>query len=262
MAAGCARGPAFHETLGWDGIVTRVGLEDPLEAVPWQVHAWRMSQHENYVVGDDGRMRVRTVALTDSQAGYDPFIDRDCPPQGSARSTQTLRHNRLKNRTAIPRGWDVDRRVTLQAVRTAGNDRRRWNDGDAATLYGYVRAVRAVAHETCNCLASTRELTTAQLEITDGPDDLQRPVIVHVTPPMRLIHNYYDLESWATRDVKAMYEGRWVTVTGWLMFNEMQDDGADNSDRFDWIGRDNWRASAWELHPVTHIELAEDPNYP
>jgi hypothetical protein len=50
--------------------------------------------------------------------------------------------------------------------------------------------------------------------------------------------------------------GRWVKVTGWMLFDVEHQSEAENTAP----GRPrNWRATAWEVHPVTAIEIVQRP---
>jgi hypothetical protein len=50
--------------------------------------------------------------------------------------------------------------------------------------------------------------------------------------------------------------GRWVRVTGWLLFDAEHANAAENTAP----GRArNWRASAWEIHPITAVEVVPRP---
>ena len=50
----------------------------------------------------------------------------------------------------------------------------------------------------------------------------------------------------------AAFVGRRVRVAGWLMFDHEHADEAENTRPGE---RDNWRATAWEIHPVTAIAV-------
>jgi hypothetical protein len=47
-----------------------------------------------------------------------------------------------------------------------------------------------------------------------------------------------------------------VEVTGWLLFDIEHTDGAENSSP----GKPgNWRATCWEIHPITEIAVLDGP---
>jgi hypothetical protein len=46
--------------------------------------------------------------------------------------------------------------------------------------------------------------------------------------------------------------GRWIRVTGWLLFDVEHAENAANTNPG---GKTLWRATAWEVHPITSIEV-------
>jgi hypothetical protein len=77
-------------------------------------------------------------------------------------------------------------------------------------------------------------------------------VIVEVTPPMRDRARARGVD-WSVDALRAKLVGRHVRFTGWLLFDSEHADEAENTNPG---GRDNWRATAWEIHPVTDIVVA------
>jgi len=62
--------------------------------------------------------------------------------------------------------------------------------------------------------------------------------------------------DWSTRALRDKFLGRWVKVRGWMLFDVEHVDHKENTAP----GRArNWRATAWEIHPVTSIEVAPRP---
>jgi hypothetical protein len=50
---------------------------------------------------------------------------------------------------------------------------------------------------------------------------------------------------------KSIYH-KWVEVVGWMMFDTMHVDEAENTNPG---GDGNWRATGWEIHPVTAMRV-------
>jgi hypothetical protein len=76
-------------------------------------------------------------------------------------------------------------------------------------------------------------------------------VVVEVTPRLREKIKA-DGVDWSTKALRSKLLGRWVTFTGWLLFDEEHASQAENTNP----GRPrNWRATAWEIHPVTQIDV-------
>ena len=156
--------------------------------------------------------------------------------------------NAMKNRTAIPSVGDIDPRVTLEAMLASGDDRNRWQQTRAAVIEGVVVRVHDAGPESANCFSSTR--LDAHIEVAlraDAPPN-QR-VIVEVTPPMRAWATRQG-RDWSTPALQRAFTGQRVRIEGWLLFDDEHDEESENTRPGH---RDNWRATAWEVHPVTAI---------
>jgi hypothetical protein len=180
-----------------------------------------------------------------------------CPLVGDARSSGLQTLNVLKNRTELPVGADIDSQVTLTALLTPGDDRHRWNERHAATLIGYVLDVRPGGMETVNCHARGASDRDTHIELVLDPLSPSGPerVIVEVTPRIRALMASGGLD-WSTNAIRRDFLGRWVRVTGWLFFDA---EHAKQSQHTAPSRPDPWRATAWELHPVTAIETVPRP---
>ena len=158
--------------------------------------------------------------------------------------------NALKNRTAIPVAADFDTRASLEAMLAPGDDRDRWSPSRAAAIDGYIVRVHDAGPESANCFAPAR--LDAHIEIgtrADAPPN-QR-LIVEVTPPMRDWAAQRGVD-WSTATLQRELTGRRVRVEGWLLFDSEHDEEAENTRPGH---RDNWRATAWEIHPVTSMTV-------
>lgn len=183
-----------------------------------------------------------------------PSSARDCPIDGSARSPKVRALNYLKNRTAIPSTSDIDSTVTLKGMLTPGSDRSRWSTKHAAVVEGYVANVIVGGIETVNCGANDPADRDTHIELTLDPmnDDERKHVIVEVTPRVR-DEMQRQGKNWSTKALRSQLLGRWVRVTGWLLFDAEHEGQSLNT-----AGpraRKIWRATAWEIHPITAIEV-------
>ena len=76
-------------------------------------------------------------------------------------------------------------------------------------------------------------------------------MIVEVTPRWRYIMREGGID-WSTRALRDQLLGRWVRVRGWMLFDAEHQRESENTAP----GRPrNWRATAWEIHPVTSIQV-------
>jgi hypothetical protein len=178
-----------------------------------------------------------------------------CPEEGEAISRRVRALNRLENRGATPTGADLDPDVTLDALLAPGDDRGRWDERRAARIVGYVRAVQVGGVETVNCLARDPDHRDTHIELVRDPVDRDAlPVIVEVTPSWR---TRAGVGAWSTDSLRASLLGRWVRVTGWLLFDGEHSAHAENTAP----GRaGNWRQTAWEIHPVSALEAIAAPD--
>ena len=179
-----------------------------------------------------------------------------CPVEGDAVTAGVRSLNRLKNRATPPVAQDIDSTVTLTALLAPGDDRDRWSERQAAIVVGYVRDVKVGGVETVNCHAKTPEHRDTHIELVTHPEEgEQLPLIVEVTPRWRESAASQG-GDWSTDSLRSSLLGRWVRITGWLLFDTEHEREAENTAP----GRaGNWRATAWELHPVTRVEVVAPP---
>jgi len=175
-----------------------------------------------------------------------------CPVDGEAVRANVRGLNRLKNRAVSPLAADIDSTVTLGALLAPGDDRGRWSERRAATIVGYVRDVKVGGVETVNCFAKVPDHRDTHIElVADAADTGQLPLIVEVTPWWREQALGRGLD-WSTDGLRAALRGRRVRVTGWLLFDAEHERQAEHTAPG---SAGNWRATAWELHPVTALEV-------
>ncbi len=181
----------------------------------------------------------------------------DCPPEGSAQTSHLIALNKLKNRSQIPSQTDFDQSITLKKLLEVGDDTKRWNHLKAAKITGYVYDVKPGGVETCNCKTKVLDERDTHIELLADPmnDKKMLRMIVEVTPHMRKLMEKSG-EGWSTKTLRDKLLGRWVSFSGWLLFDEEHANQAENTNP----GRErNWRATAWEIHPVTKIEITAKP---
>jgi hypothetical protein len=154
----------------------------------------------------------------------------------------------LKNRTAIPAASDYDPKVSLKTLLERGDDRARWSTARAGRVEGHVVAVHAAGLELANRLSPRRRDT--HVEVGARPDASPRErVVLEVTPPMRDLARQQGLD-WSTTALQRDLVGKVCRFEGWLLFDIGHANESENTNPGD---PDNWRATAWELHPVTSI---------
>lgn len=178
------------------------------------------------------------------------FAQRNCPDAGSALTHGMREFVRLKNRTTPPRAEEFDERVTLASLLRPGDDRARWSEARAGAVEGYVVGVGPGGVEAANCYSLTNRDTHIYLApASDAP--ARSWVVVEVTPRARewAVSRGAD---WSEAALRREFLNRRCRVEGWLLFDR---EHAGESENTAPGGEGNWRGTAWELHPVTRIEV-------
>ena len=179
-------------------------------------------------------------------------VYRDCGLEGDAKREDVRELNVLKNRYTLPDSADFDHSVTLQAMLAPGDDESRFNTHKAVELQGYVQDVKVGGDESCNCHERDPQYRDTHIElIVPGDEDKKECVIVEVTPRMRNIISKKGID-WSTDNLRNTIKGHQVKVKGWLLFDEEHSKQAVNTDP---DNPKDWRATCWEVHPVTSIEV-------
>jgi hypothetical protein len=182
----------------------------------------------------------------------------NCPLEGDAKSPDVKDLDRLKNRYHFPVSSDIDPTVTLTAMIAPGDDENRFDSKSAATITGFVLEVKEGGIETCNCHAtkSSERDTHIYLTLTDGAPKNQS-VIVEVTPRTRILRQRAGHNDWTTDELKKNLQGNWAEISGWMMFDFEHVGEAENTNPGH---ANNYRATCWEIHPVTSIKLVDPPD--
>jgi hypothetical protein len=181
-----------------------------------------------------------------------------CAMPGNAKMQNAKTLNRKKNRDTAPRSDQISSAVTLAALLRKGNDVTRWHDFEGAEITGYVFDVKPGGKETCNCAAADDEYKDTHIELVASASrsDKTERVIVEVSPRWRAKMKKGATDPWTTDELKSTLLHKWVRVRGWLMFDEEHKGQAENTNPGN---KNNWRATCWEIHPVTRLVLLDGP---
>jgi hypothetical protein len=180
-----------------------------------------------------------------------------CPPQGDATRPEIRALNEKRARNETPEDDDLDETVTIDALIEPGDDSLRWQDGAAVEIVAYVVDVRDGGATSANCHSADPAEHDTVLELSPDADVFDRAhrVFAAVTPARRRLMAKSG-EDWSTRSLRAQFLHRYVAVTGWLLYDSEAAGKAVNTSGA--AGPANTRATAWEIHPATGIELAEE----
>jgi hypothetical protein len=183
-----------------------------------------------------------------------------CGPHGSVKNPQQVEYtmNPKKNRYDTPSQSDFNTEITLKKLISPTATQGKFTEGQAIDLVGYVDLVMVGGTESCNCKTVNPKYRDTHIELVPTPGDTasQDILIVEVTPRMREIEQAQAVD-WATATLKKTLSGHKVRIKGWLMFDwdHIDENWADDPD--DSKGKPNWRASCWEVHPITSIEILD-----
>lgn len=174
----------------------------------------------------------------------------NCPSAGIGITGRTRQLHRLKNRTAIPQTADFDERVTLDALLQRGDDSSRWSTERAARVQGLVVDVAHAGTEAANCFnPCRRDIHILIANRKEAPKSEQ--VVLEVTPKLRDWAAAQGID-WSEQTLKAQLIGRWCEFEGWLYFDAGH---AEESENIAPGNPENWRGTAWEVHPITKITV-------
>jgi hypothetical protein len=174
----------------------------------------------------------------------------NCPNVGIALTNRARSIHRLKNRTAFPQPADFDSRVTLDALLQPGNDSSRWSTGRAARIQGEVIDVAHAGPEATNCYNPCRR-DIHILIATRKEAAKTEQVVLEVTPNLRNWAAQQGMD-WSEATLHAQLIGHWCEFEGWLYFDVDHDEESENTKP---QRPANWRATAWEIHPITKITI-------
>lgn len=174
----------------------------------------------------------------------------NCPSAGIALTARARDLHRLKNRTTFPQAADFDPRVTLDALLQRGEDTNRWSTDRAARIQGEVIDVAHAGSEAANCFSPCRRDIHILIATSKGAAKTEQ-VVLEVTPKL----NDWAVQQgmdWSEQTLRAQLIGHWCEFEGWLFFDAGH---AEESENISPGKPDNWRATAWEIHPLTKITV-------
>lgn len=177
-------------------------------------------------------------------------LARNCPDGGIALTASARYLHHLKNRTAFPQATDFDPRVTLDALLQPGDDTSRWSNDRAARVQGQVIDVAYARPEATNCYSPCRRDVHILIANHTGAMKTEQ-VVLEVTPNLREWATKQGI-NWSAESFQSQLVGHWCEFEGWLYFDAGH---AEESENIHPQRPGNWRATAWEIHPVTKITV-------
>ena len=175
---------------------------------------------------------------------------RNCPSAGIALTSNARNLHRLKNRTAFPQPADFDPRINLEALLQHGDDRDRWSTDRAAKIQGEVIDVAYAGTEAANCFSPSRRDIHILIARVKGTAK-NGHVVLEVTPHLKDWAGQQGID-WSEETLQAQLVGHRVEFEGWLYFDVGHAEESENTAP---NNPENWRATAWEIHPITKITV-------
>lgn len=202
-----------------------------------------------------GESPTAVPATIDAPADYHSCALTGDPNPNGSDYQQVSALNELKNRYHAPTDAQLDSSVTLARMLDPGDDTGRFDDGRGALIEGWVDRVRVGGIETVNCHARTTQYRDTHIEVSlaMGAGETQR-VIVEVTPRWRAAMAARGVD-WSTHALEQLLTGKRVRFRGWLLFDREHVANAENTNPGN---ASNWRATVWEIHPVTQIVVLDN----
>ena len=179
-----------------------------------------------------------------------------CAPEGKRKKTATNKTgkvpakeaamNRMKNRDEV---GTIDHSITIQDLIDSPEETD-LDQTKAVEITGFVAdVIEGTPNETCNCARS--DIADIHIDIVAKQADRNnndKYVIVEISP--RFKEELGDMKS-----VRNKIVGKWVKFTGWLTYDYKHRSNARNVKKTGNI----WRATAWEVHPVTKFKVVLAP---
>lgn len=177
-----------------------------------------------------------------------------CPPRGDAAKSKEQQLNMLKARTEEPSDDDIDDTATFGALVAPGDDTQSWSSDSAVEITAFVLGVRDGGPASSNCHSSNPADHDTILDFSAAANvfDAGHKMVTVITPQVRRIMAGNGVD-WSAATIAAKYTQQYVTIRGWLLFNTAAAGRSLNSAPL--LRNNITRATAWEIHPVTSIEL-------
>lgn len=180
---------------------------------------------------------------------------RGCQACGTARSVRARRDNLLKNRDEKAENVKV---LSISDIRDPTQNGSFFPDM-AVEITGYVAGVvSGSVKESANC--GRQDLRNLRILLVASPREAgnaTKYVILEITPRWEKNLGWDDSNfKLLLENAKKLFEGKWVTFRGWMFYNLSFVDEAQSTNPG--IGA-VWRATPWEVHPVTSYNVLPGP---
>ena len=182
-------------------------------------------------------------------------VYKNCKACGTAKGNKAQTLNVQKNRD--DEATDT-KPLSVEDIRKPSNNKR-FKPNMQVQITGYVASVvHGGFEESCNC--GRKDLQDIHINIVANPKEVgneREYVVVEFTPRWQekfgLDNSNYPKMVAA---VEKKLKGKWVHFEGWMLYDYIH---ADKSESTNPGGDGNWRATPWEVHPVTSYRVVPKP---
>src|SRR5712671_3838013 len=197
---------------------------------------------------------------------------RGCPACGTAKDAKHITLNVQKNRGTNATNPQT---LTVAEIRDpANNNNGKFSLSKKVSVTGFVAGVDPGGMpETCNCTSKKpggrTDLRDVHINIVADPSeagDQTKYVVVEFTPRWEKKFGFDDSNYDAMRQaVEDKIKGKRVKFSGWMLYDFIHENAAQstrpNQPACANFGDKNcnWRATPWEVHPVTSYEIVTGP---
>lgn len=202
-----------------------------------------------------------------------PKVGETCSIDGKSNATANKKaQNRLKNRYRMPVN-NVFEEMTIQDIiglpsgtKVIKPPLNSPNHSRAVSVIGFVKDVNfgGTKGESCNCGATDRGMVDTHIDLVLDGNDIDETgknlIVAEVTFRTQILAQNGLLASnignkWTKKNLRDRLLGRRVKFSGWLFYDYDHHGETWVVDPDNTFDRNNWRATAWEIHPVMAIEV-------
>ena len=196
---------------------------------------------------------------------------RGCPACGTAKDAKHITLNVQKNRGTKATNPQT---LTVAEIRDPANNTGKFSPSKKVSVTGFVASVDPGGMpETCNCTSKKpggrTDLRDVHINIVADPSeaaDQTKYVIVEFTPRWEKTFGFDDSNYDAMRQlIESQIKGKRVKFSGWMLYDFIHENAAQSTRPNQPVCAHfgdpncNWRATPWEVHPVTAYEIVPGP---
>ncbi|SRR5258707_1267871 len=195
-----------------------------------------------------------------------PF--RNCPACGS--KTHDAKHLTLNVNKNRGNAVTSPQKITVEAIRDPANNTGKFTPNKQVSVTGFVAGVDPGGMpETCNCKRT--DLRDVHINIVANASevgDQSKYVVVEFTPRWEKTFHFDDSNYDAMlAAVKAQIQGKFVKFDGWMLYDFIHANASHSTSPTQPACPNdgqihpncNWRATPWEVHPVTAYTIVPGP---